>query len=723
MKSCLALFSGEPNRLSSFMGSSPRAGQARWWHALHRQTLVWMGSMLLVALASTAQAAPNCYRYGGAWENSIPNKLYLYFPTAADATFPNYPQSCGTPVSPAQPFNVSDLDPGIGTTAQLRNGVFDVVTDAYCEFNVQVKQTTSNPDSFFSPDPRRNVVAVGSDSGGCFGVAQSYAGQIDLGDTHPADHARVWGGSYPTGCGPSETALEGASSTLARWSNAIGSTSAHEAGHNYGLQHGDDSFIHTGEDNRFHHIMPSATLAGESPPVPDCTFRATPRHFSDATFSILAHNIGLVSQTMGNWDFVNPNPGSASQLRMEVLSTASTLTLTYWWNGLWSPWSAPTVSGSLGTTVFQGTTYHIFHVTWNTGKAWEARNIPGTAQTPGLVPSGTVFHIGAEFNGTHYYDPDPYIIHEVVLLDGGGSPLPLQPRMAGYDNGALDMTSGDFIMQFYSFASPLILKDLTIHELPRKITLDSMQFGMEMKTWDGQPVVPWRSTKLGDFQVTKDGLRLPVRNLFKDGHNVFIVHGRENPQDASVSGAEENPDAPGSISVDLFPSTTVYVTATVVDPSTHYKDLKTGEDKVAESLLFYQFAGKRERRPLTGQVAGLVRLKVACIDLTTRQSLVADASENLWDCTNAGLSASVGDSINVIVKGVFNGEQNPAGAAPLLQGSVEGMKLQKVVCTNLTTRESVNAGLDETGNWNCRVDKFSVKAGDSINVTAKGVIN
>jgi hypothetical protein len=51
------------------------------------------------------------------------------------------------------------------------------------------------------------------------------------------------------------------------------------------------------------------------------------------------------------------------------------------------------------------------------------------------------------------------------------------------------------------------------------------------------------------------------------------------------------------------------------------------------------------------------------------------------------------------------------------------MKVQKVVCTNLTTRESANAAIDESGNWNCRVDKFSVKAGDTINVIAKGVIN
>jgi hypothetical protein len=679
----------------------------------------------LLATATAANAAPSCYRYGGAWENNIPNKLYLYFPTAADATFPNYPQSCGTPVSPAQPFDATAFNPAFSTPV-LRDRVFDVVTDDYCELNVQVRQSTTNPDSFGSPDPRRNIVAVGSDPGGCFGVAQNYAGQIDLNDTHPIDHARVWGGSYPLGCDAAHVSeLTGVNSTIDRWANAIGSTSAHEAGHNYGLQHGDDSFIHAGEDNRFNHIMPSATLPGEVPPVPTCDFRAgVKRHFSDTTFSILATNIGLVSQTMGNWDFVNPNTVPASKLHMRVLSTAASLTLTYWWNGLWSPWSAPSVSGSLGTTTFQGTLYNIFQVEWSVGKPWEGRNQPGTAQTPAVVPPGITFHIGAEFNGSHYYDPDPFIIQGVTLLDGSNNVLPLQPRMAGYDNGTLDMASGDFILRFFNFDQPLLLQDLTVYELPRKLSLDAMQFGMEMKTWDGVPLTPWRVSKLGDFQLSKDGMRLPLRNLYKDGHNVFVVHGKQPGEsgDASNGAADENPDVPGSISVDLFPATTVYITARVVDPNTRYKDPKTGEEKAAESLMFYQFAGKRERRPLSGQVGGLLRLKPVCVNLNTRQSLGAEVNESHWDCTNAGFAASLGNSVNVILKGVFNGERNENGDAPLT-GNVEGMKLQKVVCTNLSSRASATARLDGGGNFDCAVDGFDVKAGDSINVVAKGVIN
>ena len=689
---------------------------------IHRRLAVVLASLGCLLLSFSAQATPQCYRYGGAWENNIPNKLYLYFPTAADASFPNYPQSCGTPVSPAQPFNVNDLDSSIGTTGQLRDRIFDVVYDDYCEMNVQVRQSTTNPDGFGTLDPRRNIVAVGSDSGGCYGVAQNYSNQIDLNDTHPVDHARVWGGSYPAGCGPSHGALEGGNSTLDRWANAVGSTSAHEAGHNYGLQHGDDSFIHTGEDNRFLHIMPSATLPGESAPVPTCDFRAQKRHFSDTTYSILAHNVGLVSQTMGNWDFVNPNTVNASQLRMEVLSTAGSLTLTYWWNGIWSPWSAPSVSGPLSTTVFQGVTYNVFHVTWNVGKAWEARNIPGTPQTPSVVPPGTTFHIGAEFNGSHYYDPDPYIIHDVVLLNGSGSPLPLQPRMAGYDNGTLDMSSGDFVLKFFNFSQELILQDITIYELPRKISLDSMQYGKELKTWDGQIVLPWSVTKHDDVRLTQDGARLSLRNLYQQGHHVFVRHGREDPKDASISGADENPDVPGSISVDLFPATTVFLTARVVDPNTKYRDPKTGEEKNAESLLFYQFAGKRERRPLTGDVTGLTKLKAVCTDLTTRQSLTSEVLENRWDCTAAGFSASQGDSVNIIVKGTFNGERDANGGVPL-RGTVEGMLTQKVVCTNLSSRASASAKLDSGGNWDCHTDGFDVKAGDSINIIVKGIVN
>src|SRR5882724_5339341 len=88
-------------------------------------------------------AAPHCYTsYGGV----KPNKLYLYFPTVSDPTYPEFGTPFGTPpTSPAHAFNVADLTSYTGTAAALRGGVYDVVADDYCEFNVQVIQTTAVP--------------------------------------------------------------------------------------------------------------------------------------------------------------------------------------------------------------------------------------------------------------------------------------------------------------------------------------------------------------------------------------------------------------------------------------------------------------------------------------------------------------------------------------------------------------------------------------------------
>lgn len=681
----------------------------------------WL-AMVLLLMAGAADAAPACYRYGGAWENNIPSKLYLYFPTADDATFPNYAAS----VSPARRFDVADLDSSIGTTAQLRDRVFDTVVDAYCEINVQVRQSTTNPDALLAPPGRRNIVAIGSDAGPAFGRAEF----VDLNNAHNVDHARVWSASYPHGCGASSGALTGANSTLARWANAIGGTAAHEAGHNYGLQHGDDGVIRAGEDNRFNHIMPSATLAGESPPVPTCDFRAgVKRHFSDATFSILAHNVGLVSQSVGNWDFVNPNPTTATRMEMELLSTAATLTLTNWWNGLWSPWQNPTVSGALGTVTVAGISYNRFRLTWATGKVWQGRNMPGASQTPGNVPQGVSFHVGAEFNGTHYYDPDPVIVRDITLFDAANNPLPLRPRMAGFDNGTLDFASGDFALRVFNFGEPLLLRDVRILELPRPVALDAMRLDangdpMPLRTWDGREVTPWRITEVGELRVAENQpVRLPVRNLRRDGHNVLIRHGATSPADAVAGGVEENPDIPGSISVDLFPATTVYVTARVIDTSITYIDPVTGQQRNPEALLFHQVMGRRDRPPLSGSASGFRQMKSVCTNLSTRQVTTAQTPEAdrppllwNWDCSNAGFASGPGNAINITFKGRY--------ASDLFQipprGTVENMAVQKVVCTNLNTRQSANGTVNGNA-WSCG-DTLPIKENDNINVIVKGVI-
>jgi hypothetical protein len=120
--------------------------------------------------ATAAIAAPQCYTsYGG----TKPNKLYLYFPPASDPSYPEFGTPIGAPAtSPAHAFNTADLTSYTGTAADLRNGIYDVVADDYCEFNVQVIQTTTAPPATF---PNRNTIAVTTDNGtaagGLFGLA------------------------------------------------------------------------------------------------------------------------------------------------------------------------------------------------------------------------------------------------------------------------------------------------------------------------------------------------------------------------------------------------------------------------------------------------------------------------------------------------------------------------------------------------------------------------
>jgi hypothetical protein len=57
----------------------------------------------------TAGAAPSCPISYGSADDAKPNKVYLYYPSAADATFPEFGAVGGGPTSPAQPFDTSLL--------------------------------------------------------------------------------------------------------------------------------------------------------------------------------------------------------------------------------------------------------------------------------------------------------------------------------------------------------------------------------------------------------------------------------------------------------------------------------------------------------------------------------------------------------------------------------------------------------------------------------------
>ncbi len=557
-----------------------------------------------------ALSAPTCPISDGMTDAAKSNKLFVYFPTVADATFPAY----ATAVSPAKPFDVAGLNPAIGTTAALRNRIYDVVADDYCEFNVQALSTTTNPATLPSPPARRTTVAVGSDTppSGAWGRARD----VDIGDAVDVDFARVWAGSYttcegatPLGCTMTGS-LTGANATLERWAQAIGGTAAHEAGHVYGLQHANDnppSDIDEpgppptpGEDSFHRHLMPSGRqLSG-----PDrATYR---RHFSDRTFGLLASNVGLSVQTMHNWDLVNPNAAAGRKLRIDFLSPKSSAPPISWtYKGSKSPWINPVVSGPTGNGTFKGKSYKRYRITWSTGN-------PAWSGTAGVVPGGAKFHVGATFTGVDFNAPDPIIVQNVTLLDQNSNPLTLHPRLPAYDAGTVDSSDGTFNL---NMAAPpggpnLVLENATIHQLPRVASIDSLIGAGRPATFDREPIRPW-STSRCDIRriasvrgttakctIAKVGAKPHVQVTHKLGEPNVVDCSKGvpagQPGDSPTAPDYEGPICAGS-QRDLFPSTTVYIKATVVDPDARHWDPRrrryvTGP---VRTKVFYQFAGRR----------------------------------------------------------------------------------------------------------------------------------
>jgi hypothetical protein len=566
-------------------------------------------------------------------DNAKSNKLFLYFPTAADATFPNF----GANVSPAQPFDATGLNSSIGTTAQVIDAIHTVVVDDYCEFNVQVLATTTNPATMANPPARRSTVAVGSDSNG---TAWGQAQEVDIGDAISVDFARVWAGTYKTcegGVGPTVLtggcsmtgSLTGANATLAHWAEAIGGTTAHEGGHTYGLAHTDDDPPNDptgqaglgpapGEDAFNRHLMPTGyDLTG--------TDRADyRRHFSDRDYGILATNVGLSVETMHNWDLVNPNAQAASSLAVDFLSTQGSMSLTWSYAGALSPWVNPTVSGPSGTAVFKGTTYNKYRITWS------APNSSWNNTSPGVLAGGAVFHIGAAFTGVDFNAPDPIIIQDLTLFDASSTALALHPRLPSYDAGTLDAASGDFTLQFNAPPGPaqMRLERAAIFQLPRLATIDAMVGLGQPFARDRQGIRPWSAVLCQAQRLDENGARCLVANRKEEPH-VSVVHhlGEAGVVDCNVKrnlaaeAAKDStliPDYEGPLCAgeqfDPFPSAVVYVIATFVDPNAKHFDAGTKTYVVGPvtSKVYYQFAGIRKVKD-RGPGAGATDVCAYCL--------------------------------------------------------------------------------------------------------------
>ncbi len=525
-----------------------------------------------VAVAS----AQHCPMSEGNADAAKPNKLYLYFPTRRDRNFPEFGVLNRT--HPVKSFDVRKLGsnyPRNSTTAELRDAIFNVVVETFCEFNVQVIQTTTSP----SPTdfPRTEIVAIGADSAFAdWGRSDS----ADIGDKNPLNYARVWAGRYQH-----SDALDASRGTVERWARSIGGTCAHEAGHGYGLDHPDGLVLATGEDPLGHHLMADGN---------DYTWeeRAGRRHFSNREYSLLASNVGLALQTMWNWDLVNPNRESAVKVRMDFLSKQSSgLILNWSYSGSESPWVNPRVIGSSGTATFHGDIYERYQLEWAVGQNWE--NGPS-----GQVPGGVGFHVGATFTSVNSLGPDPIIITGATLVDANGQDLALHPRLLGFDAGIIDLLNGSLSIRFFNTQpQPLSLSDLVVYQLPRVLSLDQMVQGGGMRDPHGIAFRPWPDgtqhiNGTESIAANNGEYKVAVANM-KDKRHIY----EESRARSSGGDSTREPDVakftPG-INADLFPATTVYITGTVVDPEARYWD--QGKKKYVtgplESRFYYQIAGR-----------------------------------------------------------------------------------------------------------------------------------
>ena len=210
-------------------------------------------------------------------------------------------------------------------------------------------------------------------------------------------------------------ALTGANSTLDHWAQAIGGTAAHEAGHTYGLAphrrqpavrlRGSRPGSAPGEDSFKRHLMPAGcNLDGQD----RTTYR---RHFSDRTFGLLATNVGLSIQTMHNWDLVNPNAAAAHSLTIDFLSPQPTVSIDWTWNGPQQPVDRSRRQRPAGHRDLAGADLQqATRITWSTPN-------PAWGGTPGVLPGGAQFHVGATFTGVDFNQPDPIIIQNITLFD------------------------------------------------------------------------------------------------------------------------------------------------------------------------------------------------------------------------------------------------------------------------------------------------------------------
>jgi hypothetical protein len=273
---------------------------------------------------------------------------------------------------------------------------------------------------------------------------------------------------------------------------------------------------------------------------------------------------------------------------MTFLSPQESPVMSWSYAGSRTPWINPTVS-TYGTQSFKGTTYNRFRIRWSTADAW-------SGGSPGQVPGGGEFHVGATFSGVNFNQPDPIIITNSELLDEDGDPLPLKPRLPGYDVGTLDSDDGSFDVDFANFGPSMEIQNVVVRRFPRVLSIDSMVPGGNPRDPFGEPLRALGRPRVvlkEDRPLTrKRGVSVRVARMSEEREILEDVDDKCETGDSPVPGDTDAP-CQGGFNASLFPATTFLVTADAVSAPARVFDRRRRRfvRKRLTSRIYYQVGG------------------------------------------------------------------------------------------------------------------------------------
>lgn len=121
-------------------------------------------------------------------------------------------------------------------------------------------------------------------------------------------------------------------------------------------------------------------------------------------------------------------------------------------------------------------------------------------------------------------------------------------------------------------------------------------------------------------------------------------------------------------------------------------------------------------QPVGGLSTGIEIADVTCRNRTANSEVQARVRQQpTWDCEAAGLTASIGDRVQLQVSGT-------ATLTRAVGASVAGFRPAKAICRNLTTGKKRTIRLRGTTAWDCQAKGLRVDDGDEIQQIISGRI-